>query len=209
MGIPTLAPVAPGPCARELVRRAYVFAERAHRGQRRKDGQAYISHPVRVARLLGALGYDAEVVAAALLHDVVEDTQVTLEEIRVAFGPRVALLVHCVSEDPGLAGAERKVAYRERVRLAPRDAGAICAADKVCNVEDLRAAAASDDHVTLQQFHGGLHAQAQRFQAELEMLAANGVHPQLIAVLRSGVRALRDEARRLGVSSPQPHALAA
>jgi (p)ppGpp synthase/HD superfamily hydrolase len=209
MGIPTLAPVTSGPFAGELVRRAYAFAERAHSGQRRKDGQAYIFHPVRVARLLASHGYDAEVVAAALLHDVVEDTQATLEEIRVAFGPRVALLVHCVSEEPGLTGAERKAAYRERIRLAPRDAGAICAADKVCNLADLRAAAASDDHVTLQRFHGGLHAQVQRFQAELQVLAAKGVDARLTEALRSGVRALRDEARRLGVSLPQQHALAA
>ena len=62
--------------------RAYAFAEAAHRGQRRKDDRAFIAHPVRVARLLAARGYDEEVVAAALLHDVVEDTPVTLDEVR-------------------------------------------------------------------------------------------------------------------------------
>ena len=200
MGIPTLAPVAPsGLTATPLVRRAYAFAARAHCGQRRKDGQAYISHPVRVARLLAALGYDEDVLAAALLHDVVEDTAVTLEEIRATFGPRVALLVDYVSEDPALSGAERKVAYRERVRLAPRDARAICAADKVCNVEDLCVAAACGDHVALQRFHGGLHAQAGRFQAELDMLARTGVDPELVQALRTGVAALRAQARRLRV----------
>ena len=56
------------------MRRAYAFAEAAHRGQRRKDDRAFIAHPVHVARLLAARGYDEEVVAAALLHDVVEDT---------------------------------------------------------------------------------------------------------------------------------------
>src|SRR5205814_7907858 len=66
----------PGP-QDTLVRRAYAFAEAAHRGQRRKDDRAFIAHPVHVARLLAARGYDEEVVAAALLHDVVEDTPVT------------------------------------------------------------------------------------------------------------------------------------
>jgi (p)ppGpp synthase/HD superfamily hydrolase len=210
MGIPTLAPVAPSQLATTpLVRRAYAFAECAHRGQRRKDGQAYISHPVRVARLLGTLGYDEDVLAAALLHDVVEDTAVTVDEIRAAFGPRVALLVDCVSEDPALPGAERKVAYRERVRLAPRDARAICAADKVCNIEDLCIAAASRDHVALQRFHGGLHAQASRFQAELDMLTRMGVDPELVRALRRGVLALRAEARRLSVFGAPAQQLAA
>ena len=62
------------------MRRAYAFAEAAHRGQRRKDGRAFIAHPVRVARLLASRGYDEEVLAAGLLHDVVEDTSVTLAE---------------------------------------------------------------------------------------------------------------------------------
>jgi len=210
MGIPTLAPVASsGLCATPVVRRAYVFAEHAHRGQRRKDGQAYISHPVRVARLLGALRYGEEVLAAALLHDVVEDTAVTLEDIREAFGQRVALLVDCVSEDPALPGGERKRAYHDRVRLAPRDARAICAADKVSNVEDLLLAAACDDHVALQRFHGGLHAQAQRFNAELYMLLEAGVDAQLTEALRRGIHALRAEARRLSVCWPHPQLLAA
>ena len=210
MGIPTLAPVGPAAvAATPLVQRAYAFAERAHRGQRRKDGQAYISHPVRVARLLAELGYDEHVLAAALLHDVVEDTAATLEEVRRSFGPRVALLVGSVSEDPALSGAARKVAYRERVRLAPRDARAICAADKVCNVQDLCLAAACDDHVVLQRFHGGLHSQASRFQAELDMLTSSGVDAELVRALRSGVLALRAQAGRLSVFATPTHQLAA
>jgi guanosine-3',5'-bis(diphosphate) 3'-pyrophosphohydrolase len=199
----TLAPAAP------LVRRAYAFAEHAHRGQRRKDGQAYISHPVRVARLLAERGYGEEVLAAALLHDVVEDTRATLPEVRQAFGVRVALLVECVSEDMSLPGAERKRAYREQVRLGPPDARAICAADKVCNIEDLRITAASGDHVALQRFHGGLHAQAQRFTAELEMLRDAGADQRLTDALRRGVAALQAEARRLSIFAPVEHALAA
>ena len=124
-----------------LVRRAYAFAEAAHRGQRRKDGRAFIAHPVRVARLLAARGYDEEVLAAALLHDVVEDTSVTLGDLRELFGARVAELVACVTENPELPAGERKRAYRESVRSSSHAARAICAADKVCNVSDLNEAA--------------------------------------------------------------------
>jgi (p)ppGpp synthase/HD superfamily hydrolase len=206
----TLAPAAPPAlAATPLVRHAYAFAEHAHRGQRRKDGQAYISHPVRVARLLAERGYREEVLAAALLHDVVEDTPVTIPEVRQAFGARVAELVACVSEDMSLPGPERKRAYREQVRVGPADARAICAADKVCNLDDLRVTAASGDQVALQRFHGGLHAQAQRFTAELDMLCEAGADPRLTDALRRGVAALRAEARRLSIFAPVEHALAA
>jgi (p)ppGpp synthase/HD superfamily hydrolase len=205
-----LAPAAqPALAATPLVRQAYAFAEHAHRGQRRKDGQLYISHPVRVARLLAGLGYREEVLAAALLHDVVEDTPVTLAEVHQAFGAHVAELVDCVSEDPALEGEARKLAYRERVRVAPRAARAICAADKVCNLDDLRVAAASEDHAALQRFHGGLHAQVQRFAAELKMLREGGADRELLAALGRGLRALRAEARRLSLAPRVEHALAA
>ena len=206
----TLAPAAPPAlAATPLVRHAYAFAEHAHRGQRRKDGQAYISHPVRVARLLAERGYGEEVLAAALLHDVVEDTPVTLPEVRQAFGARVAELVAWVSEDMSRPAPERKRAYREQVRVGPADARAICAADKVCNLDDLRVTAASGDHVALQRFHGGLHAQAHRFTAELDMLCEAGADPRLTDALRRGVAALRAEARRLSIFAPVEHALAA
>ncbi len=206
----SLAPAAPQlPATTPLVRRAYAFAEHAHRGQRRKDGQAYISHPVRVARVLARLGYGEEVLAAALLHDVVEDTPATLAELRQAFGARVAELVDCVSEDRALPVAARKAAYRERVRVAPGDARAICAADKVCNLDDLRLVAATHDHGALQRFHGGLHAQAQRFDAELRMLREAGADSALVETLGRGLQALRAEARRLSLAGSPLRVLAA
>ena len=66
----------------EIVRRAYTVAERAHRGQTRKSGDPYITHPVSVATILAEMGYPADVVAAALLHDTVEDTDYSLERLR-------------------------------------------------------------------------------------------------------------------------------
>jgi guanosine-3',5'-bis(diphosphate) 3'-pyrophosphohydrolase len=184
----------PGP-QDTLVRRAYAFAEAAHRGQRRKDDRAFIAHPVRVARLLADRGYDEEVVAAALLHDVVEDTSVTLSEVRERFGARVAELVACVTEDPELPTAERKRAYREGVRHSPPAARAICAADKVCNVSDLREAASDDAEEVLARFDGGLDAQVQRFSAELSMLEESGTDRSLRDAMRVELGALRTQAR--------------
>jgi (p)ppGpp synthase/HD superfamily hydrolase len=185
----------PGP-QDTLVRRAYAFAEAAHRGQRRKDDRAFIAHPVRVARLLAARGYDEEVVAAALLHDVVEDTSVTLSEVRERFGARVAELVACVTEDPELPTAERKRAYREGVRHSPEAARAICAADKVCNASDLREAASDRAEEVLARFAGGLEAQVQRLSAELSMLEESGTDRSLREAMRIELGALRLQARR-------------
>jgi (p)ppGpp synthase/HD superfamily hydrolase len=197
--------VAPLAAQAPLLREAYAFAERAHRGQRRKDGQAFIAHPVAVARLLARRGYGEEVLAAALLHDVVEDTPATLTELREVFGDRIAGLVACVSEDPTLLGAERKVAYRELVRRSPRAARAICAADKICNLTDLQSAAARGDMRTLACFHGGLDAQVARFEAELEMLDDAGADAGLRDTLRIALDALRDEAGRLSPAAPALH----
>jgi GTP diphosphokinase / guanosine-3',5'-bis(diphosphate) 3'-diphosphatase len=82
---------------REIVR-AYRYAEAMHEGQRRKSGEAYITHPVAVATELGALGLGTATMIAALLHDTVEDTPATLENIREGFGEEVAHLVDGVTK---------------------------------------------------------------------------------------------------------------
>ncbi|NLW56604.1 MAG: bifunctional (p)ppGpp synthetase/guanosine-3',5'-bis(diphosphate) 3'-pyrophosphohydrolase, partial [Firmicutes bacterium] len=79
--------------ARKLVLEAYRFADAAHNGQTRDSGEAYINHPLAVADILVELGLDTTSIVAALLHDVVEDTEVSLEEIRLQFGEEVASLV--------------------------------------------------------------------------------------------------------------------
>jgi (p)ppGpp synthase/HD superfamily hydrolase len=172
-----------------LVRRAYVFAEAAHRGQRRKDGRAFIDHPVRVARLLASRGYDEEVLAAGLLHDVVEDTTVTLSEVKERFGARVAELVGCVTENHRLPATERKRAYRDRLRRSPHAARAICAADKVCNLADLREAAKSE--LVVARFEGGLGAQVAHHTAALSMLEETGTDAALRDAMRAELTVLR------------------
>ncbi|WP_430592914.1 RelA/SpoT family protein [Humidisolicoccus flavus] len=81
-----------------LVQRAYIVAERAHEGQFRKSGEPYITHPVAVAQILANLGIGAVTIAAALLHDTVEDTEYTLDECRVDFGDEIAMLVDGVTK---------------------------------------------------------------------------------------------------------------
>ncbi len=82
----------------DLLRRAYKLADAAHKGQCRKSGEPYVTHPVAVAELLFELGMDTETLVAAILHDVVEDTDITLEQVTQQFGQQVALLVDGVTK---------------------------------------------------------------------------------------------------------------
>nr|WP_245580141.1 bifunctional (p)ppGpp synthetase/guanosine-3',5'-bis(diphosphate) 3'-pyrophosphohydrolase [Arthrobacter castelli] len=82
----------------DLIQRAFVVAERHHTGQKRKSGDPYITHPVAVSTILAELGMTGTTLAAALLHDTVEDTDYTLEQLRVDFGPEVAMLVDGVTK---------------------------------------------------------------------------------------------------------------
>lgn len=82
----------------ELVQRAYEFAQNAHKGQLRVSGEEYIHHPLGVAQILVNLQIDAITISAAFLHDVVEDTEITLEDIEKIFGKEVAMLVDGVTK---------------------------------------------------------------------------------------------------------------
>ena len=82
----------------DMIDRAFALADQAHSGQRRRSGEPYICHPLSVAQILIDLGMDSESIAAALMHDVAEDTDVTIDEIRAKFGPEVALLVDGVTK---------------------------------------------------------------------------------------------------------------
>ncbi|NBR77402.1 MAG: HD domain-containing protein, partial [Microbacteriaceae bacterium] len=81
-----------------VVERAYQVAERAHQGQTRKSGDPYITHPVAVAQLLADLGIGPAGLAAALLHDTVEDTDYSLDQLKVDFGDEIAMLVDGVTK---------------------------------------------------------------------------------------------------------------
>ncbi len=82
----------------DMIEKAYRMANEAHKDARRRSGEPYICHPLAVARLVLDLGMDTESIAAALLHDVVEDTPITIDEVKSAFGAEVALLVDGVTK---------------------------------------------------------------------------------------------------------------
>ncbi|MCW2287936.1 bifunctional (p)ppGpp synthetase/guanosine-3',5'-bis(diphosphate) 3'-pyrophosphohydrolase [Leucobacter luti] len=81
-----------------VIERAYTTAERAHRGQKRRSGEPYITHPIAVAQILAELGVAPVAIAAALLHDTVEDTEYTLDQLTADFGEEIAMLVDGVTK---------------------------------------------------------------------------------------------------------------
>jgi guanosine-3',5'-bis(diphosphate) 3'-pyrophosphohydrolase len=117
------------------------FAAFKHRAQRRKDAEAspYINHPLALARVLKleAGVADVDVLVAAILHDTVEDTETTVEEVEREFGTTVAAIVAEVTDDKSLPPEERK---RRQVEHAPHlshRARLVKLADKICNLRDV------------------------------------------------------------------------
>ena len=98
----------PDAAAVALIEKAWRFAARAHAGQTRESGQPYITHPLAVAAGCAELGLDADTVAAAILHDTVEDTPVSLADLRVLFGEEIAALVDGVTKLDAVDGIGRK-----------------------------------------------------------------------------------------------------
>jgi (p)ppGpp synthase/HD superfamily hydrolase len=119
--------------------RAVTIAAVAHRNQLRKGSDTpYIVHPVAVGMILLQAGFSEEVVAAGILHDVIEDSPVTREEIREKFNGRIAELVAACSEpDRSLPWEQRKQHTLEFVRTAPLEVRAIVCADKLHNLRSM------------------------------------------------------------------------
>jgi (p)ppGpp synthase/HD superfamily hydrolase len=174
--------------ARELplTRRAIAFA-RDHHGEQRRDadGAPFLLHPLEVASLLDRSALPDHVIAAAVLHDVLEDTSTEADEIEQRFGSAVGELVVLVSDDESIADEERrKDEVRDRVRAAGGDALAVYAADKVSKVRELRMLIA-----------GGLPAEQAavklaRYRKSLEMLEQEPVDRRVVELLRFEVEAL-------------------
>ncbi|MDR3159058.1 MAG: HD domain-containing protein [Zoogloeaceae bacterium] len=121
--------------------KALAFAAEKHRNQRREDSgkTPYINHPIALANVLVNEGgvTDTETLCAALLHDTLEDTETTEEELRRHFGAAIAHLVREVSDDKGLHWRERKRLQVERAPHISKPAQHIKLADKICNLRDL------------------------------------------------------------------------
>ena len=124
-----------------LLLRALSFAAHKHRDQRRKDAEAspYINHPIALAEVLageGGVG-DIDVLAAALLHDTIEDTATTFEELVEHFGGRIAGMVAEVTDDKNLPKAERKRLQIVHASGISPGAKLVKLADKICNLRDV------------------------------------------------------------------------
>lgn len=176
-----------------ITRRALEFAAERHTGQQRTSDHApFILHPLEVAHMLSGRGYPDEVVAAAVLHDVIEDTGVSREELEEHFGSRVATLVSAVTE-PSAEGSyrDRKARLRDAVASAEPDALAIYAADKVGKLRELRMTmATTPDHTPDEE-------QLEHYRNSLELLERHRPSDPM-------VRQLRFELETLDMLPPAP-----
>ena len=131
-----------------LILRAASFAAHKHRDQRRKDEAAspYINHPLSLASVLAVEGgvTDAATLCAALLHDTIEDTDTTGDEIEREFGPEVRRLVEQVTDDKALPKADRKRAQVDHAAHISDKAKLVKLADKICNVRDVASSPPAD-----------------------------------------------------------------
>ena len=176
------------------VRRAYEVGARAHEGQTRKSGEAYITHPVAVAGILAELKLDAETLCAAILHDALEDTPLPRSEIEREFNPTVAELVDGVTKLDNLHFRDRQEAAAEsfrKMRLAmARDLRVILIklADRLHNMRTLDAMAAESRRRIARETLEIYAPIAQRlgmnrFKAELQDLGFRALYPRRHAVI--------------------------
>lgn len=166
----------------DLVRDALETARRAHAGQLRRgsDGHPYIDHPVAVAEILTRHRYPDEVLAAGLLHDVVEKSEIEISEVRDRFGDVVGDLVEALTEDETIEDyEERKEEHRQRVAVAGPAALAIFAADKLTNVAMLREAYALIAEGVSDELAVSLDLKIYIWEADLEMLFENAAEMAL------------------------------
>jgi (p)ppGpp synthase/HD superfamily hydrolase len=171
-----------------LARAALAFAERHHSGQKREvDGEIpLVTHPIEVACLLHEAGYQDEVVAAGVLHDVLEETRADAAQLEEHFGAEVARLVAAVSDDPSIDDdTERKAALRRQVAEADERAAAVFAADKVSKARELRARTRRRG-----RFEGSDRGKLEHYEASLEMLTDRIPGHGLLDQLRVEVAAL-------------------
>lgn len=160
-----------------LVDRAIGFAARAHDGQQRKTGSKvpYIAHPVAVAMILQEMGCEDSIVAAGLLHDTVEDTRVTLDDIRGQFGDEVAIIVAGCTEPPKkkVKWERRKRDTIQKLREAPLSVKLVSAADKYHNLSHTLYTKQQIGDKVWKRFGRGEGQQAWYYRSVLESLKSN------------------------------------
>ena len=164
---------------------ALAFAADKHRNQRRKDPEAspYINHPIALARILAAEGdvTDTVTLVAAVLHDTIEDTKTTADELRGLFGDRVTNVVLEVTDDKSLLKAERKKRQIEQARFLTPQAKLVKLADKIANLRDVAMRSPAD---------WSLDRRREYFDWAKQVIdGLRGVHPQLEAVFDAAYQA--------------------
>jgi len=181
----------------DLASAALRFARRVHLGQYRKQtGEQFVQHPIAVASLLSDSGFDGPVIAAAYLHDVVEKTDVELDEIRERFGPAVAELVDNLSENEEIpAYGERKRALRSRILANGGDAVTIYAADRVANMRDWRKVAPENRQACGERLGTTLEERFELWEEDVEELHEISPEVPFLAEIETELDALRAEAR--------------
>ena len=182
--------------ASELPAAALRFARRVHLGQHRKQtGEQFVEHPIAVADLLTEAGFDGPMISAAYLHDVVEKTDVELDELRERFGPEVAGLVDCLSEDPDLDGyGVRKRALRGAILESGGDSVVIYAADRVANMRDWHKVAPEDRPACGERLGTTLEERLELWQEDVEELHEADPDTPFLGEMRSELAALKAEA---------------
>jgi (p)ppGpp synthase/HD superfamily hydrolase len=174
-----------------LTDRALTLAFAAHEGQKRHEGTPYITHPVAVALMLARHGFGEEVIAAALCHDVLEDTSVTEDEMRQELGDIVTDIVKAVSYDRSFSWKEQRERYIESVRQAGESAMAVSLADKIHNARSLLALHAAGGQAIWDKFNTTKEQKIWFEEAMLSMLKEAWQHPlvgeyeALVAKMRS------------------------
>jgi len=194
--------------ALDEVRRAYEFGARAHEGQQRLTGEAYITHPLSVARTVAELSLDADSIVAALLHDVLEDTSVTRDTLVETFGETVARLVDGLSKLTHLSftsRVEQQAANFQKMMLAMVDDIRIVLiklADRLHNMRTIAVMPAEKRHRIARETLDIYAPIANRLgintlKHELEDLAFAALYPMRYRVLREAVRRARGNRKEL------------
>jgi (p)ppGpp synthase/HD superfamily hydrolase len=161
-----------------LTEQAFAIALKAHEGQVRKtDGSPYIIHPVMVSHLLAHHGFGDAVCAAALVHDVLEDTSFREADLRDVLGDEVVTMVAAVSENKALPWEERKRAYIEAVRASSSETKAVSVGDKIHNAQSLIDLHEREGHAAWSHFSRDREQKLWFEEAMLTMLRESWQHP--------------------------------
>jgi len=143
-----------------MKQQAREFATKAHQGQSRKSSNTpYITHPIRVAERLEQEGFSNELVCAAYLHDIVEDTSYETEDIIDMFGEKIAHLVAAHTEDKAKSWTERKQHTIETVREAEKEIKYLIVADRLDNLLDMEKELKQQGHAIWEHFNAGFEKQ--------------------------------------------------